>query len=32
MEEHPHRSKRKEDVIECFWEKGKLGMEITFEM
>jgi hypothetical protein len=29
---HPHRSSGKEDVIVCFWEGGKLGKGITFEM
>jgi hypothetical protein len=32
VEEHPHRSRRREDVIGCFWEGGKLGKGITFEM
>ena len=32
VDEHPHRSRRKEDVIGGFWEKGKLGKGITFEM
>jgi hypothetical protein len=25
MEEHPHRSRGREDVIGCFWEGGKEG-------
>jgi hypothetical protein len=25
VEEHPHRSRGREDVIECFQEGGKLG-------
>jgi hypothetical protein len=25
VEEHPHRSRGREDVIGCFWEGGKLG-------
>jgi hypothetical protein len=32
VEEHPHRSRGREDVIGCFWGVGKLGKEITFEM
>lgn len=32
VEEHPHRSRRREDVIGCFWEGGKPGKGITFEM
>ena len=32
VKEHPHRSRGSEDVIGCFWEGGKLGKEITFEM
>jgi hypothetical protein len=32
MEEHPHRSRGREVVIECFWEGGKTGKGITFEM
>jgi hypothetical protein len=31
VEEHPHRSRRREDVIGCFQEGGKLGKGITFE-
>ena len=29
---HSHRSRGREDVIGCFWEEGKLGKGITFEM
>ena len=32
MEEHPDRSRAREDVIGCFWERGKLGKRISFEM
>ena len=32
VEEHPHRSRGREDVIGCFWEGGKLGKGITFEV
>ena len=32
VEEHPHRSRGREDVIGCFQERGKLGKGITFEM
>jgi hypothetical protein len=32
VEEHPHRSRGREDVIRCFREGGKWGKEITFEM
>ena len=32
VEEHPHRSRGREDVIGCFWEGGKLGKGITFEI
>jgi hypothetical protein len=32
VEEHPHRSRGREDGIEGFQEGGKLGKEITFEM
>jgi hypothetical protein len=31
VEEHPHRSRGREDVIGCFWEGGKLGKGITFK-
>jgi hypothetical protein len=31
-EEHTHRSRGREDVIGCFWEEGKPGKGITFEM
>ena len=31
VEEQPHRSRGREDVIGCFWEGGKLGKGITFE-
>ena len=31
VEEHPHRSWGREDVIGCFWEGRKLGKG-TFEM
>jgi hypothetical protein len=30
--EHPHRSRGREDMIECFQEGGKPGKGITFEM
>jgi hypothetical protein len=30
VEEHPHRSREREDVIGCFREKGKPGKGITF--
>jgi hypothetical protein len=32
VEEYLHRSRGKEDMIECFWEGGKPGKGITFEM
>jgi hypothetical protein len=32
VEEHPHRSRGREDVIGCFQEGGKTGKGITFEM
>jgi hypothetical protein len=32
VEEHPHRSRGREDVIGCFWEVGKPGKGITFEL
>jgi hypothetical protein len=32
VEGHPHRSRGREDVIGCFWEEGKLGKGIIFEM
>jgi hypothetical protein len=32
IEEYPHRSRGREDVIGCFWEVGKLGKGIIFEM
>jgi hypothetical protein len=32
VEEHPHRSKGREDVLGCFWERGIPGKGITFEM
>ena len=32
VEEHPHRSRGREDVIGCFQEGGKPGKGITFEM
>jgi hypothetical protein len=32
MEEHHHRSRGREDVIECFQEGEKPGKGITFEM
>jgi hypothetical protein len=28
----PSQKQGREDVIRCFWEGGKLGKEITFEM
>jgi hypothetical protein len=32
VEEHPHRSRGREDVIGCFQERGILGKGMTFEM
>ena len=32
LEEHPHRSRVREDVIGCFQEGEELGTGITFEM
>ena len=32
VEEHPHRSREREDVIEGFQEGEKPGKGITFEM
>jgi hypothetical protein len=32
LKEHPLRSRGKENVIGCFWELGKLGKGITFQM
>ena len=32
VEEHPHRSRGREDVIGCFQEGGKPGKGMTFEM
>lgn len=32
VEEHPHRSRGREGVIECFEEGGNPGKGITFEM
>jgi hypothetical protein len=32
LEEHLHRSRRKEDMVSCFWEEGKPGKGITYEM
>jgi hypothetical protein len=32
VENQPHRSKGREDVIRCFQKGGKLGKGITFEM
>jgi hypothetical protein len=32
VEEHPNRSRRREDVIGRFSEEGKLGKGITFEI
>jgi hypothetical protein len=32
VEEHPHRSRGREDVIGYFREGGKLGKGITFEI
>jgi hypothetical protein len=32
VEEYPHRSRGREDGIECFWEGGILGKGITFEV
>jgi hypothetical protein len=31
-EEHLHRSRVREDGIGCFWDRGKPGKWITFEM
>jgi hypothetical protein len=31
FEERPHRSRERENLIECFQEEGKLGERITFE-
>jgi hypothetical protein len=32
VEENPHRSRRREYVVGCFWEGRKQGKGITFEM
>jgi hypothetical protein len=32
MEENPHKSREREDGIGGFWEEGKPGNGITFEM
>jgi hypothetical protein len=32
VEEHPHRSREREIVKGCFWDREKLGKWITFEM
>ena len=32
VENHPHGSRGREDVIACFCEGGKPGKGITFEM
>ena len=32
VDEHPHRSRVREDVIGCFRDEGKPGKGITFEM
>lgn len=32
MQEHPHRSRGREDVIAYFQERGELGKGITFEV
>jgi hypothetical protein len=32
VEEHPHRSRGREEVIGCFRVEGKTGKGITFEM
>jgi hypothetical protein len=32
MEEYPHRSRQREDVIGRFWEREKPEKGITFEM
>jgi hypothetical protein len=32
VEEHPHRSRGREDMIGCFQEGGKPGKRIIFEM
>jgi hypothetical protein len=32
VEEYPYRNRGREDVIGCFWEEGKPGKGITFEM
>ena len=31
VEEHPHRSRGREDMLGCFWKGGKPGKGITFE-
>jgi hypothetical protein len=32
VKEHPYRNRRREDVIGCFQEGGKLEKGLTFEM
>ena len=32
VEEHPHRSRVRKDVIGSLWKEGKLGKRMTFEM
>jgi hypothetical protein len=32
VEEHPYRSRGREDVLGCLWEERKPENEITFEM
>ena len=32
VEEHPHRSRGREDVIGYFWEERRPGKGITFKM
>jgi hypothetical protein len=32
VEEHPHKSGGREDVIGCFCKRGKPGKGVTFEM
>jgi hypothetical protein len=32
VEEHPHRSRGREEGIEGFWEEGKVRKGITFEI
>jgi hypothetical protein len=32
VEEHPHRNRERKGGIGCFWEGGKPGKGLTFEM